>query len=87
MTLFKCWICKKEMSTEDRSCSRCGFTFSTEQNDNTLPVDEDKEQLSEREKLILFILLAVICFITGYFIGREHLKYEIRSGIRSVFEK
>jgi len=86
-----CPKCNYERKETDANpiweCPSCGIAYvkakktkttTTKQIKNsTLPLDS-----SEKTRLLI---VGFICIVIGYFLGREHLKYEVRSSMEGAF--
>lgn len=82
----------------DYECPKCGIVYAKfaslirEHKATLIEADPESSRpsaASDRSGVFvqqkhIFIALAIGCFVVGYFVGREHLKYEMRSALESA---
>jgi len=90
----KCNYERKETDTNpDWECPSCSVAYvkaqkvkaTTAQTVNTTKVKNSTATVDNSEKIKLLIV-GFICIVIGYFAGREHLKYEVRSSMEGAFK-
>lgn len=92
----KCNYERKDTDTNpDWECPSCGVAYVKVLNQNDLfgtapKVTTKKSKKAkaippENNKKVQLLAVGFICLVLGYFAGREHLKYEVRSSMEGAF--